>query len=63
VHYVTAKGIHRPAIVVFDLSIVALDLHVFTDPVNDDFSVFQRSVFQDEATKKPGSWHWPERDE
>ena len=61
VHFVTKKGAHRPGIVVQNLSRDAVDLHVFKDPVHDDDSAFQRSIFRDEATKGPGTWHWPER--
>jgi hypothetical protein len=60
VHFVSVKGHHRPAIVVRDLSPDALDLQIFKDPAHDDDSSFQRGIFNDEAAKKPGTWHWPE---
>lgn len=72
VHYVlpTGKyiGDHRPAIVLRLWGLTCVQLSVFTDHFND-FGVeyvaargllWATSVSQNEDTKVPGTWHWPE---
>lgn len=76
VHYVLesgrCNGDHRPAIVVRDWQQPngLVQLQVFTDGINDDICdghetarnvLWRTSVHQDEETKAPGTWHWPEK--
>ncbi len=75
VHYVLdgdhhqAVGSHRPAIIVREpWTPEMLNLQVFTDGENDgprnvSGIVWRTSVHQDEETKAPGTWHWPERED
>lgn len=76
VHYVTsafdgtvgdAAGEHRPAIVVKRGQGGWLNLQVFTDGSNERTEkaniMWVGSVTQDEEEKRPGTWHWPEREE
>ena len=69
VHYVTKHGKCRPAIIVDVVDAIGNDvvnLHVFTDPTNDDLSPFHRHVDRHDyllpmtEIKKPHTWHWPE---
>lgn len=71
VHYVTAAGKHRPAVVVQVWSETCCNLQVFLDGGNDasgDLTpedrargmAWKTSVSQDEGGS-PNSWHWPER--
>jgi len=64
VHYVeangTSEGIHRPAFVNWDYDGKEMVLTVIHPQ-----KVYSRPVKitpQDEADKKPLSWHWPERE-
>jgi hypothetical protein len=80
VHYVLDTGRHvgehRPAIVIYVLTLDAnpgrVNLCVFIDGTNDyhealnhqggvDLIVWKMSVPNDEETKAPGTWHWIER--
>jgi hypothetical protein len=66
--YHPQAGEHRPAIIVRLWPCAAtVQLQVFTDGRNDGLdggNVFwATSRAQDEAEKKPGTWHWPEREE
>lgn len=77
VHYVLPDGHHagehRPAVVVrvWDAPIPegmgTVNLQVITDGSNDgpDYAsgmVWVTSALQDEDTKAPRTWHWPERE-
>ena len=70
VHYVlpdgTYPGEHRPAIIVRTWSPTTVQLQVFVDGTNDydDYAgtIWATSVSQDEETKAPRTWHWPERE-
>lgn len=65
-----AVGQHRPAFVVRtwpDMPLI--NLQVFLDGGNDaphghviGGQLWATSVRQDETTKAPGTWHWPERE-
>ncbi|MDX2008260.1 MAG: hypothetical protein SFU83_23700 [Meiothermus sp.] len=66
VHYVAYgtpggeyKPEHRAAVVtqVYNETSVALMV------INPTGMFFQTSILQDEGEKKPGTWHWPEREE
>jgi hypothetical protein len=61
-----AMGIHRPAIVIAVRDSGALVLSVFLDEhdARGEQEVMRIPIaHQDEDEKRPGSWHWPERDE
>lgn len=74
VHYVLPDGRHagehRPAIVVKVWpGAGSIQLQVFTDggdtpPLSNDGLpqvMWKTSVVHNEAEKRPGTWHWPER--
>lgn len=57
----------RSAIIVRAWSAETVQLQVLTDGYNDGKQyaaglVWRTSVHQDEETKAPGTWHWPERE-
>lgn len=62
-----AVGEHRPGIIVSTWDGSFINLQVFFDgsndaPIGDGAAVvWVTSVSQDEETKAPGTWHWPER--
>lgn len=73
VHYVLpdqhVRGTIRPAMIVRVWSATMVNLQVFTDGTNDRLDagstvapVWRTSVSED-PEGKPGTWHWPEREE
>jgi hypothetical protein len=60
-----AMGVHRPAIVlrVTDSGSVVLSVFLDEHDARGGQEVLRVRCFQDEDEKRPGSWHWPERDE
>ena len=72
VHYVLkggrlGSGEHRAAMVMAVWRSGTPNLRVFLDGGNDgampDGVLWEPYVQQDEETKAPGTWHWPERDQ
>ncbi len=62
-----STGEHRPAIIVRVRDERTVQLQVFTDGHNDRANhpeglMWRTSVHEDEDTKAPGTWHWPERE-
>lgn len=69
VHYVIQNGQHRAAVVVnyWPNDDQRANLTVFVDQMNDkefapNGNLAVGSAKQDEETKAPGTWHWPERE-
>lgn len=62
-------GAHRPAVIThvwkdYGGQDDVVQLQAFLDGSNDGITAGVRwftSVHHDEETKKPGTWHWPER--
>lgn len=78
VHYVLSSqdgtseqgiGQHRAAVVVrtWPVNKTTVQLQVLTDGTNDRSDgknvIWVTSVIQDEETKEPRTWHWPERED
>lgn len=61
VHYVTANGESRAAVITRVHNETCVNLHVFLDG-DVDLHARQTSVVQtDETTRQPGCWLWPPR--
>lgn len=66
VHYVLMDGLgagqHRPAMVVDVNADGSIYLHFYLKMPADREAEYhdQEKVFYDEATKEPGTWHYPE---
>ena len=63
VHCVLDDGTHRPGLVLEIVTETMVHVRVFTlGPVVDSRpEEFIAVLSQDEETKRPGTWHWPER--
>lgn len=67
VHYVTASGQHRPAVVTsLPAAAGTVNLRVLLEPSDaEEFAAVDTAFLVDIAFStlaKPGTWHWPERD-
>ena len=76
VHYVIKEGEHRAAMIIRswgkpgEAGSDHPNLYVFLDGSSDTYHgiatpdvniLWRRSVPYDDETKRPGTWHWPER--